>query len=206
MALCVCGTAQAAGRSYSYSVEHPTHGTIGTYTEEFEDNTGGMRVNQRMRIAVRVLGIAIYREDTDRTEIWAAGRLQSMESITQRNGRRIEVRGESKPDSFVITTAAGAQSAPKDISPTDAWALKRVGKALVFSQRTGRIYPVDITGGGVESLTVQGRPVPVRHFRVNTETQPDKWEAWLDADGVPVKFRSIEDGETIDFILVSPGP
>ena len=61
---------------------------------------------------------------------------------------------------------------------------------------------IETTGGEAEKVMVNGVPTLTRHFHVNTVNQPNWWEIWLDARGVPVKFRSLEHGRTIDFTLV----
>ena len=68
-----------------------------------------------------------------------------------------------------------------------------------------RIDPVTVTGGEAETLQIEGSSVRVRHFHVNA-AQPDKWEVWVARNGMPVKFRSVENGAPIDFTLVSSPP
>ncbi len=47
-------------------------------------------------------------------------------------------------------------------------------------------------------LLVRGLDVPVRHFAFSTDKRQD---VWLDARGVPIRFRSMENGTPIDFVL-----
>ncbi|HEX3367629.1 hypothetical protein [Phenylobacterium sp.] len=54
-----------------------------------------------------------------------------------------------------------------------------------------------------EADALNGVPESARHFHVNTAARPNKWEVWINARGVPIKFRSLETGGAIDFTLVS---
>lgn len=199
----VTAPAIAADRTLTYKVEHPLYGEIGTYTDEFRDDGPDMQLFSRLRIAVRVLGIVLYREDSDRTEIWRGGRLRSITSTTQTNGQPMTLRGEASREGFVLDLPSGRILAPKDIWPTDAWAIRGLGTGVVFSTRTGKVDDVTITGGESETQVFAGKPVAVRHFHVHTARQRDKWEAWLDPNGIALKFRSVESGSPVDFTLIS---
>jgi hypothetical protein len=203
LSLALGGGAEAAESTLTYTVEHPTYGNIGSHTDIYRDEGTTRRIDSQMRIAVKVLGIVVFREENDRSETWVSGRLQSVQSVSNRNGRRIEVRGERQPEGFIITTNAERKVAPADILPADPWALKTLGNFTVFAPRSGRVESVTVTGGENEMVTIQGRAIPTRRFHVNTPTQPDKWQVWMDQSGMAVKYRSIEEDSAIDFTLTT---
>ena len=80
-----------AAKTYNYSIEHDDYGTIGTYSDTIEETGGLRRIDTRLRVAVKVLGITVYREDADRTELWQGDRLVSFHGLTTVNGEPIEV-------------------------------------------------------------------------------------------------------------------
>lgn len=203
-ALSLTSTANAASLTYAYTVEHPFYGDIGTYTTAVDDADGVTRIDSQLRVAVRIMGIVIYREDADRSEVWSGTRLVSFDSVTQRNGQRINVSGEVRENSFIVTSPSGTTVAPADVAPSDPWALKRLGAGVVVSTKSGKVDNVEVTGGEVSWVSLHGTSTPTHHFHVRTDTQPDKWEVWFDEQGVPVKFRSIESGTPIDFTIASP--
>jgi hypothetical protein len=51
------------------------------------------------------------------------------------------------------------------------------------------------------TVPLQGATVSTRHFTAIGERQQ---EVWLNDRNVPVKFRSVESGTAIDFILTTP--
>jgi hypothetical protein len=88
---------------------------------------------------------------------------------------------------------------------SDPFTLNRMGPGTVVSTLTGKIWPVQVTDGGIEAVSVRSLTQSARHYHVNTPGQANKWEVWIDARGVPIKFRSLEGGGAIDFDLMS-GP
>jgi hypothetical protein len=204
----ICATvspaaASAAAQTYSYAITHPTYGAIGTYEHTIDETDGTVRAAARLNIVVRILGVVVRRETADQTEVWRGRRLMSFQSLTRTDGRPTTVSGEASGDRFLVTSPSGIATAPADVVASDPWSLNRMGPGTVVSIRTGKINSVEVTGGEAEALVLHGVSEPVRHYHVNTTTQPDKWEVWINPQGVPIKFRSLEASGAIDFTLVS---
>lgn len=194
-----------AAETYTYTVHHPSYGDIGTYTDIVSESDGVTRIDSQLRVAITMLGVVLYREEGDRSEIWRGNRLVSFQSVSNRNGERIEVRGNAGKDGFVVTSPTGTAVAPANVKPSNPWAIKELGAAVMVSTKSGKIWDVDVSGGEEATVSVDGKPVSARHYHVVAGMQEDKWEVWFDRAGVPVRFQSIESGEPIDFILASPG-
>ena len=193
--------ARAQERAYSYSVVHPFYGAIGTFTESIARSGDTTRIDSHVRVAVRILGIVVHREEGDHTEIFRGDRLVSLQSATTTNGTRIDVRGEARGDHFVVTSPAGVVDAPGDVAPSDPWVLKQIGVGTVVSIKTGRIISTRVTGGEPAKVSLQGVTVATRHFMARGEREQ---EIWLNDQDVPIMFRSVESGTPIDFVLTSP--
>jgi hypothetical protein len=187
-----------AAQTYSYEVEHPTYGDIGTYTDTVERTGDTFRIDTRLRVAVKLLGIVVHREEADRTELWRGDRLVSFHSITVTNGKPIEVKGEARDNSFVITSPAGTAVAPANIYTSSPWSTRLPNSGLMMSTKTGRIETVQSLGTEQTLVPVSGSEVPARHFRIVTDKHED---VWLDRSGVPVRFRTEVAGAPIDFVL-----
>jgi hypothetical protein len=186
--------------TYNYTVEHPTYGTIGTFSDTVAQDGDVKRIDSRLRVAVRILGIVVHREEADRTEVWQGDRLTSFHSVTTVNGTPIEVRGEARRDGFVISSPSGTTVAPRDIFPSSPWVARFSSEpAVMMSAKTGKVMMVRTLGGEQTSLSVRGADVPVHHFQFVTDKRQD---VWLDASGVPVRFRTEESGKPIDFVLM----
>jgi Family of unknown function (DUF6134) len=190
--------ALAGQQVYTYAVLHPTYGEIGTLTHTIDRSPETTRIDARLRIAVKWLGIVAYREETDTTEIMSGDRLVSLESASYKDGRHVEVHGEAQGDRFVVNATAGSFTGPATVVPSNPWVLKRTGEETMVYTDTGRIIDVRISGGDHETVSVNGASVSARHFVV---TGDKRQEVWLDNRQIPVMFRTIENGTPIDFVL-----
>jgi len=198
--------ANAATRGYVYTVRHAKYGVIGAYNRTVDDGGGEMRARSHLQVRVKIMGITMHRETADQVETWRDGRLAAFQSDTLVNGKDIKVSGQAQSGRFAITSPTGVVMAPPDVAASDPWSFSHTGRGTVVSLRSGKLDQVDVTGGEPERVTVNGAQVTARHYRVSTDTQPDKWEVWLEADGLPVKFRSFDHGAAVDFNLASHTP
>ncbi len=190
--------ALAGQQVYVYSVVHPFYGEIGTYTDMIDRSPRATRIDSRLRIAVRLLGIVVYRQEANTTEIMIGNRLVFLQSATERNGRHLQVHGEAQGNRFVVNATAGSSTGPSAIAPSDPWVLQHTGEATVVFTDTGRIIDLHISGGNHETVSVNGVSMSARHFIV---TGDKRQEVWLDNRKIPVMFRTIENGTPIDFVL-----
>src|SRR5690349_19531849 len=90
-------------QTYTYEVEHPQYGNIGTYTDTVTQDGDTRRIDTTLRVAVKVLGITMFREDADRSEVWRHDRLIAFDGVTVTNGKKVEVHGRAHGDGFDIT-------------------------------------------------------------------------------------------------------
>jgi hypothetical protein len=196
--IAVGGIAPAMAQTYTYTVEHPSYGRIGTYTDTLHREGELLRIDTKLRVAVRTLGIVLHREEADRTELWRGDRLVSYRGVTTINDKRIEIQGEARGDGFVITSPSGTTIAPANIYPSTPWSAGRPPSDYLMSTKTGRVEPAKTTGGDTTLAALDGVEVPTRHFEIRTDKHQ---EVWLDKHGIPVRFRTEEDGTPIEFRL-----
>ena len=191
---------------YTYAVRHPFYGEIGTFTDTIDRNPETLRIDGRLRIAVKFLGIVVYRQESDITAILRDDRLVSLQSVTKKEGEHLEVRGEAQGDQFVVNATGGSFAGPATILPSDPFVLKGTGEGAMVFTDTGEIITVQVSGGDHGTVSVNGNSVSARHFIVEGVTRR---EVWLDDRGIPVRFRIVDNGTPIDFQLqnttVSPG-
>jgi hypothetical protein len=191
--------ARAGQQTYNYVVQHPTYGKIGTYSDTVTQDKDQMRIDTRLRVAVRILGIVMHREEADRTEIWKNNRLISFHSVTTTNGKPLTVDGQAKGDGFVITSPFGTSIAPADVYTSSPW-MARLSKpeATMMSTKTGKLEEAHLVAADQSVETVSGMQTPVRHFEIVTDKRQ---EVWLDPRNIPLHFRTLVSGTPIDFTL-----
>lgn len=188
----------AGQQVYTYSIIHPFYGDIGTFTDTIDRGGEPTRIDSRLRVAVKILGIVVYRQESDITEIMRGNRLISLQSVTDKDGLHFEAHGKAQGDQFVINATAGSFVGPATIAPSDPWLVKRTGEGTVVFTDTGRIIHVYVSGGEYDTVSVNGVSVFARHFVVMGDKRQD---VWLNDQEIPVMFRVTEKGTPIDFVL-----
>jgi hypothetical protein len=191
--------ASAGQQTYNYVVEHPTYGKIGTYSDTVSQDKDQLRIDTRLRVAVRILGIVMHREEADRTEIWKGDRLISFHSVTTTNGKVLAVDGQAQGNEFVINSPLGTSVAPADVYTSSPW-MARLSRPLatMMSTKTGKLEQARLVTAEQSVETVSGTPTPVRHFEISTDKLQD---VWLDPRNIPLRFRTRVGGTPIDFNL-----
>lgn len=205
-ALVLPAVASAGPRTFVYAVNHSHYGDVGTYQRTIDETGGVTRAKSRLMIAVKMMGMVVHRERDDQTEVWRDGQLVSFNSVSDTAGQHLTVSGQASAGRFLITSPTGVTTAPADLAAADPWGLDHVGRGPAVLIKSGRVEQVEVTGGQPERISVGGVSMQARHFSASTTTEPDKWDVWIDRDGVPVKFRSREGKALVDFTLVSPSP
>lgn len=184
--------------TYTYTVQHPEHGEIGTYTNTIRQNGDTVTVDTKVRIQVKVAFIPVFKLNADRQEQWRDGRLIAYSSVTHKNGDEIRVSGHAEGDKFVIQGPNGTVAAPADIVPTNPWSLDITKADVVLTSESGRVVDAHLAGRKDETLTVGDQQIPTRHFQVVADTSHD---LWFDPQGRVVRFATRDDDQTISFIL-----
>jgi len=192
------GPVRAGEQILQYQVEHPTYGHIGTYTNTVDQNGGSVDVRTELHVAVKMLGIALFRQDADRTEHWENGRLVTYKSDTDDNGKKIDVTGKAEGDSFVVLSSLGTFTAPAKVHPSNPVAQESLNTDVMMSTKTGKVMNVVVTDTGEANVTFDGQAMRLHQYFVDG----DKHQVvWLDPTGLVVAFQTEEQGSPINFVL-----
>jgi hypothetical protein len=190
-----------------YRVEHPKYGDVGTYTNTIEKHAGDTTVTTQGRVKVLILGIVAYRQEFDRIERWIGSRLVNFHGVTTKNGKRTEVNGVAAGGQFTLTTASGTVSAPNNVKLANPWSeavLKSepvVSSQIVVTPEEGGLERVSVTGGESAAVTINGHQIEARHYRMEFQNEPKRYEVWFDGGGIPVRFADVSGTETVTFNL-----
>ena len=184
-----------------YRVQHSKYGDVGTYTNMIEKNADTTTVNTQGRIKVSFLGIPAYSQAFDRVERWQGSRLVNFHGVTTDNGKRIEVTGIVDGDHFVVTTPTGTVSAPANVKLANPWSDALLSADTIVTPEEGSVEKVSVSGGESAPLTINGRSIDTRHYQIQRQGGPKRFEVWLDGEGIPVRFADVSPTETITFNL-----
>ncbi len=188
----------AAPERYEYRVIHPTYGDIGTYSNTVDRVGDNTEVTSELRIAVRILGIVVYRQEAQRVERWHGQKLVSFDGVTVTNGKSLPVHGVARSGGFVVSTPSGTVTAPADVHPSNPWSPMVLEADVMMSTRTGKVEPVRVSGGEIVPVKMPGLNRQAHQYEVVSDKRQF---VWMDDAGTPLAFRTTDDGSQIDFVL-----
>ncbi len=195
--------ADSEERVFAYQIKHPVFGEIGTYTNTVKTRGGKTEVNTVVQVTVNVAGSQIFRQEATRREQWEGDRLVAFSSLTQTNEDHLEISGRAQGDGFVVISPSGTITAPSSVRPTNPWSTAIVNADVMFAPMNGRLFKARISDREETVRGADGRSRKLRRYEI---TGDKRQTVWFDESGVPLAFRSEENGMNIDFVLTSPDP
>jgi len=190
-------TSAAWAETYTYVINHSEHDDIGTFTNKIvRDGNGGVTVDTKLRIAVKVLFIVVHRENSDRREVYKNGRMIAYDGTTTINGDTIKVKGRATDAGFVITGEKGTVTAPADVMTTNPWSMNIAKATTLMSTKTGTLDKVKVVGGETQAIEIGSGTMQAKHYRITGDMTRD---LWFDTKGALAKFQFVRDGATITF-------
>lgn len=174
---------------------------IGTQTLQFLRSGDRVVVRTTIDIEVKVAFITAYRFHMKAEEVWANGKLVQFSSRTDDDGtpRNVLVKARQEGDERVLAVSAnGKQSeAPGTALPASMWNPRMLQQTLLLDVLRGKPLKVRITDKGDETVRIDGRPMPARHYAVRGQLERD---IWYGADGHILRFAfQHKDGSEIVF-------
>ena len=195
--------AAAPAQTFLYTVEHPAYGNVGTYSNTIAQHGDSMEVTTKLRVAVKMLGIPLFRQEADRVEEWLNGRLVAFRSDTDDNGKKIDVDGKAQGDAFVIQSPLGTFTAPARVHPSNPLGIESLDTDVMMGTKTGKVEKIVITDTGLTNVTLDDRSMRLHQYFIDS----DKHQVvWLDDKGIVAGFQTEENGTRITFVLKHDNP
>jgi hypothetical protein len=185
-------------RKLEYHAHHPVFGDIGTYSNAIERSGATTTVRTSVHLKVTALGVVLHLEDAERIEQWKGDRLIYFRGTTTTNGDVVEVKGEARGDTFVITSPSGNVTAPATIFPSNPSYLNFLHSSTIMRTDTGKIEKVHISGGDPILVNIDGTDTWAHKYQIDGSIP---YEIWIDQQNVPIKFTVDDDSGVISFTL-----
>lgn len=175
---------------------------IGTHDVTFGAANQGLVVRHAIRVVVEFASVPIYRFEQRVEDLWRDGRLVATDAETDDNGERSTVRVRESRGRLVCEGPSGVRDAPlgtmNDLSYWNVAILRQRG---VIDCQKGELRPLALEGGEPDTVTLAGRTVAARRWRVNPEGERGG-EVWYDEAGRIVKAVVRTRGEVLDYRLL----
>lgn len=130
------------------------------------------------QFAVRVLFIDAYRYLHEAVERWNGDCLQSLDALTETNGRREIVSATMQEGRLAVVRPEGRELHEGCVMSFAYWNPEILKARRLLNSQTGELMPVTITGQGEETLIVRGEPRTATRHRISAKKlQIDLWYA-----------------------------
>jgi hypothetical protein len=177
-----------------YVIHHETYGDVGRHVITFSCRGDDLVVETAIEGEVKLLMVPLFKRDGSYREVWREGRLIAFDSRIEDNGEVYEVSARADNGHTVIDGRRGRIEAPATIVSNHPWNHEVIDRTLLFDTQRGRLQKVHITPAGSEIITVAGRAVAARKYRISGDLER---ELWYDDVGNWLQSRLEHDGAQI---------
>ena len=180
---------------------------IGQHRVIFAPEDGGLTVRSILELAVKILGITVYRYTYRSQEVWQGDRLVALSSTIDDNGTPRKVEAKMTAAGLAVTGPAASETIARPILPSTHWNPATIAADRLLNTLSGKVDQVKLVPEGVETVPTGAGPRPATHYLYTGEIHA---ESWYDADGHWLKLRFPgKDGTPIDYVCVrclAPAP
>ncbi|MCG8503206.1 MAG: DUF6134 family protein [Sphingomonadales bacterium] len=168
--------------------------TIGMHQIAFSEDDGALVVDIAIKMKVKIAFITVFRYEHSNREIWRDGRLQSIRTRTNDNGKKYDVEGVRLDDRFEVTVNGTTLSHNRDIVPSTYWNPALLDQAELLNTQTGKAMAVTISELGPDTVRTPTGETAAHRYRIE-EIGPI--DLWYDAAGCFLKlsFQASRRGE-----------
>ena len=173
---------------------------VGTHHLDFHRSGNDLEVDIRTRIAVKLAFITVFRFEHDGHEVWRDNRLVSMETKTNDDGTDHTLKAQAEGNGELKIVGDGKERVTADsVIPASLWNHTFLDSKELLNSLDGSDLAIDVAFKGDESVTVNGKTVPAKHYSMTGDFAR---ELWYDTDWVLVKiaFKG-QDGSDIQYVL-----
>lgn len=173
---------------------------IGSQVYRFDRHGRRVVVDVHTDIDFRLLSLPIYRFRHESHEVWEGDRLIRMVSNTDDNGDPVSLDVWADGRVLKVGSAAGQLDVDPKAVPASLWNSVVVRRHRLLDPVDGTIMKTKVAFLGEETLSVDGRSVPTRKYRLSGDYSRDVWYDSRDGSLVRVQFKG-PDGSELAYVL-----
>lgn len=139
---------------------------IGYHSVRMTPQEDGTRVSTEARFDVKFLFISAFRYEHRSDEMWRDACLSGIDARTDKNGDELFVRGEANDNGISVRTHDGEQQLQGCVRSFAYWDPELLRATRLLNAQTGAYQPVQIEELGNAPLSVDGRVIAARKYRL----------------------------------------
>ena len=172
---------------------------IGTHTLTFREVGDETHVEIDVNLVVKIGFLTVFRYDHKNREVWRNGKLVSVTTDTDDNGKPFEVRAANTGDGFHVKTLKEQSVLPTTVIPTSYWNPSILKNLSWFDTQRGILLDVDLIPGEVESVKLaNGQSIEAQRYEVTGDLNIT---VWYTPEGEWVKLAFPARGADIEYVL-----
>lgn len=170
---------------------------IGEHRMTFSGDAASPTVSTEVDMTVKLGSVTVYRYRHTAREVWADGRFESLESVTDATAGDRKVSARRTPSGVLIRTGRREVLAPAGTSPLTHWNPK-VLTGRLFNPQEGDLVRITASPKGVRPVVLaDGRSVEAQVWALRGEAEIDNW---YDRAGVWTGLKGrLKDGSVIEY-------
>ncbi len=154
-------------------------------------------------IAVRIIGVPVYRYTLSSQEVWDGGRLMKLDAVTDDNGSRQFAVATRGPDGLRIKGSAYSGVIGGNPGTTTYWSPAFLRRPVWISTQDGLPLSVSARSGSVESFPTHGGAVEATRWRIGGDL--DDLDLFYDRSGEWIGSEFPARGETVQLVTLDVG-
>ena len=177
---------------------------IGRHIITFRDVDDEIHVDIEVSLQVKIGFLTVFRYGHTNREVWRGGRLVSVTTDTDDNGKLFEVRAERRVDGFHVQTLAEESVLATTIIPTSYWNSEILKNLHWFDTQRGIVLEIDMEEGDIEPVNLaNGQSIEARRYDVTGDLNQT---VWYTPEGEWVKLAFLARGADIEYVLTDGYP
>ncbi|WP_417514086.1 DUF6134 family protein [Minwuia sp.] len=175
---------------------------IGSHTVSFSQAEDGVKVDVDFKVAVKMLGLTVYRFEYGSSALWRDDRLAMLDAAVNDDGTRHRVTAQVENGQTRLQGPKGPESADGAVFPSNHWHPAVVGETRVINTLTGSFADVAIRRAGTEPVATNAGEVQAARYTYSGDLRDV--DVWYDDRGRWVRMTFVDkSGETIEYRCAS---
>ncbi len=173
---------------------------IGSQIYRFDRHGRRVVVDVHTDIDFRLLSLPIYRFRHESHEVWEGDRLIRMVSNTDDNGDPVSLDVWADGPVLKVGSASGQLAVDPKAVPASLWNQVVVQRHELLDPVDGTVMKTKVAFLGEEPLSIDGRTVQTRKYRLSGDYSRDLWYDARNGSLVRVQFKG-PDGSELAYVL-----
>lgn len=170
---------------------------IGRHSITFTEVGDELHVDVAIDLEVTFAFLTLFRYEHRNKEIWRDGRLVSLESRTDDDGKQYQVSATATAEGLWVEGSEGRFLAPADTLPTSYWNPATVEQRKLLDTQRGGLLAVSAEPRGVDAIAIdQRKTLAAQRYKLHGDLNAELWYA-PEGDWMKIAFEVR--GSSIDY-------